>query len=120
NSRHADSLSRWAVEYLANASDKGLPAMLDAAMQRRSLADPGEAFFTGGGVHAFENFRREDNRRSPTVEEAFQDSVNLAFIRLMRDIVYHYVYPDAAETARAVEDADDPQRAVLLSRFADR
>ena len=41
-------------------------------------------FATGGGVHAFANFDREDDGRIMTVREAFRKSVNLVFIRLMR------------------------------------
>ena len=58
-------------------------------MERRYSASPAERFFTGGGVHTFANFKREDNGKVPTVREALRDSVNLAFVRLMRDIVDH-------------------------------
>ena len=115
-----DRLTRWAVDYLSNATDKSLPAMLEAAMQRRYSANPGETFFTGGGAHTFENFKRADNSRSPTVAEAFQDSINLAFIRLMRDVVHHHIYRSHGTAARLLEEPDNPQRAALLSRFADR
>lgn len=113
-----DHLTRWAVDYLSNTDDKSLGAMLDAAMQRRYSANPGETFFTGGGAHTFENFNRADNFRSPTVAEAFQDSINLAFIRLMRDVVHYYI--QRSPEARVLEEPDDPQRAALLARFADR
>jgi membrane peptidoglycan carboxypeptidase len=115
-----DRLTRWAVDHLSSATDKSLPAMLEAAMQRRYSANPGETFFTGGGAHTFENFKRADNYRSPTVAEAFQDSINLAFIRLMRDVVHHYIYRSPGTAARLLEEPDNPHRAALLSRFADR
>ena len=37
--------------------------MLDAAMQRKYSANPGEAFFTGRGMHVFANFDKTHNRR---------------------------------------------------------
>ncbi len=112
-----DNLSRWAVDYLIGAKDRGLAAMLEAAMQRRYSASPGESFFTGGGVHTFENFKREDDYKRPTVYEALRDSVNLAFIRMMRDIVRFHMYQQGS-TARVL---DDPElRAAYLARFADR
>lgn len=113
-----DRLTRWALDHLARTKDKGLQAMLDAAMQRRYSASPGELFFTGGGAHVFENYRREDDGRNPTVAEALQDSVNLAFIRLMRDIVYHHIARNPA--AAQLEATGSPERAALLARFADR
>jgi membrane peptidoglycan carboxypeptidase len=83
----ADHLSQWALQYLATTKDKSLPVMLDAAMNRRYSASPAEAFFTGGGLHTFENFNRDDNGRVLSVREAFRHSVNLIFIRLMREFV---------------------------------
>lgn len=114
-----DRLTRWAIDYLANAKDPGLAAMLNAAMERRYSASPAEAFFTGGGVHTFANFKREDNAKVPTVREALRDSVNLAFIRLMRDIVAHYMYREPESPARVLDDAKHPRRADYLARFAD-
>lgn len=113
-----DRLTRWALEYLAGARDKSLQGMLDAAMQRRYSADPGEVFFTGGGAHVFGNYKSEDNARRPTVAEALQDSINLAFIRLMRDIVDYHIARNPA--AAPLETPGSPERAELLARFADR
>lgn len=115
-----DRLTRWTIDYLASAKDPSLAATLEAAMERRYSASPGEQFFTGGGVHTFANFQREDNGKTPTVREALRDSVNLAFVRLMRDVVYHYMYRAPDTPARVLEDADHPQRAAYLARFADR
>ncbi|OGA44821.1 MAG: glycosyl transferase family 51 [Betaproteobacteria bacterium RIFCSPLOWO2_12_FULL_62_13] len=114
-----DRLTRWVIDYLANAKDPGLAAMLEAAMERRYSADPAEQFFTGGGVHTFSNFKREDNGKVPTVREALRDSVNLAFVRLMRDIVEHHMYRAPDLPARVLEDANHPRRAAYLARFAD-
>jgi hypothetical protein len=49
-----DPLERRAANYLADAHDRGLQAMLDGAMRRSYSASPAEAFFTGG--HIFHNF----------------------------------------------------------------
>lgn len=115
-----DRLGRWAVDYLISTPDRSLSAMLEAALDRRYSADPAEAFFTGGGVHTFENFKREDDNKVLAVREAFRESVNLVFVRLMRDIVHHYMYrvPDA--TSSLLKDALGPRRADYLARFADR
>ncbi|HEX2013059.1 MAG TPA: transglycosylase domain-containing protein, partial [Roseateles sp.] len=113
-----DQLSAWARQYLLQAGDRGLPAMLDAALARRYSASPGEAFFTGGGLHRFENFEREHDHRVLTVREAFRHSVNLVFIRLMRDIVQHRIQSaDGPDIPLA--DPDSPRRRELLARFAD-
>jgi membrane peptidoglycan carboxypeptidase len=115
-----DMLARWAREYLLHAQDKSLPAMLDAAMLRTYSASPAEAFYTGGGLHHFENFEREDNSRVLTVREAFKRSVNLVFIRLMRDVVYHVTASSSQASVALLRDSADPARHHYLARFADK
>jgi membrane peptidoglycan carboxypeptidase len=115
-----DRLSRWAVDYLAGTRDRSLPVMLEAALDRRYPASPAETFYTGGGLHTFENFRREDDFRVPSVREAFRDSVNLVFVRLMRDIVHHYMFQVPGSSASLLKDPSHPRRADYLARFADR
>lgn len=115
-----DAIALWARDHLARSADRSLPAMLDAAMQRSYSASPGEQFFTGGGLHSFENFDAADNRRSLSVSEAFTRSVNLVFIRLMRDVVYRVLADSADANLALLEDPADPRRQTYLARFADR
>ena len=112
-----DHLSRWTVDYLRSHPDAMLATVLDAALERRYSANPQERFFTGGGVHTFGNFRREDNGRNPTLREALRESINLPFVRLMRDLVRYSTYQNSAELLR---DDSDPRRLQYLQRFADR
>ncbi|MEZ5664650.1 MAG: transglycosylase domain-containing protein [Burkholderiaceae bacterium] len=115
-----DTLMRWAVGHLATSADRSLPAMLEAALERRFSADPDQDFFTGGGLHRFNNFNASDNHREPTLREAMQASINLPFVRLMREVVNHAMVQMPGSTARLFEDADDPRRLAYLARFADR
>ncbi|UTW07082.1 transglycosylase domain-containing protein [Pseudomonas benzenivorans] len=115
-----DYLTHWAIDYLSRTPDAGLPAMLDAALQRKYSASPYERFFTGGGLHTFANFRKEDNRRIPTLIEALRESINLPFIRLMRDLVRYSTYQAPGSSAELLKDDKDPRRQFYLSRFADR
>nr|WP_229793521.1 transglycosylase domain-containing protein [Oceanisphaera arctica] len=114
-----DPLSRWAIDYLLLHPDHALPAMLNAALERRYSASTGERFFTGGGLHSFNNFRRQDNGRNPTMIEALRESINLPFIRVMRDIVRYSLY-QSENRAQLLTDDKDPRRQEYLSRFADR
>ncbi len=70
-----DRMGAWAIEYLAAArgTDKTLQAMLEASLERKYSASPAEAFFTGGGLHTFGNFDREDDRKVMTVREALPE-----------------------------------------------
>jgi membrane peptidoglycan carboxypeptidase len=112
-----DRLTRWTIDHLARHPDASLEATLEAAIERRYSASPHEQFFTAGGTHTFSNFSASDNERTPTVREAFRTSINLPFVRLMRDIVQHYVYGSGA--GAVLDDAAHPQRAEYLARFAD-
>ena len=115
-----DPLSRWARDHLVRSDDKSLAAMLESAMERRFSASPAEGFFTGGGVHHFENFEPEDNQRTMTVREALTRSVNLVFIRLMRDAVQHVMARSEGESAALIDDPSHPLRQDYLARFAEK
>jgi membrane peptidoglycan carboxypeptidase len=114
------SLSAWAIEYLRDGQDRRLDAMLAAAMERRYPADPKEIFFTGGGVHKFSNFKREDDRTNPTVLEALEQSVNLSFVRIMRDVAHYHAYEAADAPARGLLEGDEAVRRSFLERYAER
>ena len=114
-----DPLSRWALDYLLRNSDRDLSKMLDAALNRTYSGSPGEAFFTGGGLHRFHNFRNEDNSRNPTLRDALRESINLPFIRLMRDLVRYTTYSGEDNSARLLKDDNDPRRQEYLAKFAD-
>ncbi|MDQ2802665.1 MAG: transglycosylase domain-containing protein [Pseudomonadota bacterium] len=113
-----DPLTRWTATWLAGGPDRGLQPMLDAAMQRRYSANPGQQFFTGGGAHVFHNFEPWEDATQPTVEYAFENSINLAFIRLMRDITQYFVGGDE-DAWRMLADPQDVARDSYLRRFAD-
>ena len=115
-----DRLSRWAVDYLIQDADRSLPKMLEAALERTYSASPGEAFFTGGGLHTFNNFRKEDNGRIPTLRDSLRESINLPFIRLMRDLVRYATYAGPNNSSELLKDDKDPRRQEYLAQFADR
>ncbi len=115
-----DRLTRWALDYLIQNKDRDLSKMLSAALDRQYSASPGESFFTGGGMHRFNNFRREDNERIATLRESLRESINLPFIRLMRDLVRYSTYQAPNNSAALLKDDNNPRRQEYLSQFADR
>lgn len=115
-----DHLGNWTVDYLVANPDATLAQILDAAAERRYSANPSERFFTGGGLHAFANFKHEDDGKILTVREAVYESVNLVLIRMMRDVINHYTYQPANNISGLLNDLSDPRRQTYLARFADR
>lgn len=115
-----DGLTRWAQEYLLKTPGASRADMLEAAMDRKYAGGAGEAFFTGGGRQAFTNFERETTVRNLTVRTAFQHSVNLVFIRMMRDIVRYEVFHAHPDADDMLADRASPARQAWLERFADK
>jgi membrane peptidoglycan carboxypeptidase len=114
-----DVLAQWVAQYLLDNKDRRLSAMLDAAMARRYSAAP-EPFYTGGGVHTFVNFEKEDNGRVMDLWEATRRSVNLVYIRLMRDIARHYMEQSPGAVSKVLDDVDNPARHAYLMKFVDQ
>ncbi|MGZ5576507.1 MAG: transglycosylase domain-containing protein [Methylobacter sp.] len=114
-----DYLSAWVIAQLRANRQINLENLLNQALDRRYSASPYESFYTGGGVHTFSNFTPDENAKIMSVRDALRDSVNLVFIRLMRDLVYHHLYKPEG-IARWLEIPDDPRRMEYLQRFADK
>ncbi len=115
-----DPLTRWVIDYLRRYPEADLRTTLDAAMERTYSASPGERFFTGGGTHVFNNFDGTHDGSVLSVRVGFRHSVNLVFVRLMRDIERFYRWRIPEASARILEDPEDPARAVYLDRFVER
>jgi membrane peptidoglycan carboxypeptidase len=112
-----DNLTRWAASYIASTNNRSLQPMLDASMQRTYPAYP-VTFFTGGGENSFGNFEQWENTLNPTVEYAFENSINCAFVRLIRDIANYYTAQAGVDETKLLTDPNNPARNAYLNRFA--
>jgi membrane peptidoglycan carboxypeptidase len=77
-------------------------------------------FFTGGGAHVFANFEKEENGRSYTLRDGLAHSVNLVYIRLMRDLVRFHEARLAYNPDTILNDLDNPVRLRMLGEIADK
>lgn len=114
-----DHLSQWALEYLAETEDRSLEGMIEASLERKYSGNPGEGFYTGGGLHYFSNFNPDDNGRFVKVKDGLHRSVNLVFIRMMRDIINYYLFEKVGVDPALFQDPDNPARKEFVTRFAD-
>jgi cell division protein FtsI/penicillin-binding protein 2 len=71
------------------ANGNGTPV---PALPPTETADLSESFYTGGGSHPFRNADTTQDQQTFSVRDAFVGSVNLPFIRIMRDIVHYHLY----------------------------
>ncbi len=115
-----DNLTEWATAWLIGNPDATLDQMLDASMERTYSGNPGEVFFTGGGAHQFVNFEHEEDVQVMDLHEAFRQSVNLVFVRLMRDIINYTIAQGPQTKQELLDDPDEPARQSYLQRFADK
>ncbi len=85
--RHSnDNLSKWVLKQVNTKPELTIGELLELAMNKKYSGSPSESFYTGGGMHTFSNFEGKYNGII-TVRQAFYMSVNLVFIRIMKDIV---------------------------------
>jgi membrane peptidoglycan carboxypeptidase len=115
-----DRLTKWVVAHLSQWPESSLSETLEAALDRRYSASPHEQFFTGGGLHRFQNYDSKRDREVLSVRTALHHSVNLVFIRLMRDIVDYYQFQLPGSPVQLLSSSSDPRRRAYLERFADR
>ncbi len=115
----ADPITRFVLGRLAGDPSLSLDALLEAGLDRRYSASPYESFFTGGGLHRFANFDSDDDGRVLAVREAFRRSVNLPFVRLMRDLARFESAPLAQNdfAAELLRYADREGRMLLVGRL---
>lgn len=118
--RDLDPISLFVVDQFLKDPKISLSSLLARALQRRYSASPYETFFTGGGIHSFENFKKEDNGRNPTIQEALTASINLPFVRLMRDLSRYYTVKMGLKLSSSKTDRKSSVRMHFLKKFADQ
>ena len=113
-----DPLTRWAAETLRSQRELTLDAFLRQALGRTYSASPREVFFTGGGVQVFANYEHSEDGRVYSVQDGLIHSVNLVYIRLMRDIVQFHEARLPYDAQAVLSNPDDPVRGGMLEDIA--
>lgn len=113
-----DPLTAWVAEELSEEPDVDLAELLDRALERPYSRYVGEPFFTGGGLRYFTNFDRYRGPGKISLKVALQHSINLPFVRLMRDLVRYHEARLPYDTDVLLEDPEDPTRLRMLEEIA--
>jgi membrane peptidoglycan carboxypeptidase len=114
-----DPITRWTAETMSANEDIDLTTLLQKSLDREYSGNPGEIFFTGGGAHIFANFEKEENARMFTLRDGLAQSVNLVYVRLMRDLVRFHEERLPYDTQTVLNNPDDPVRLRMLNEIAD-
>ena len=112
-----DAITQWTIGFLRSHPTSTLHDVLSAAVERELSGDPSERFFTGGGVHVFQNYNRKSDR-TMTIREAARESANLVFVRLMEEVVNYHIARLPGQVFSMLENSSDERRYDYLERFA--
>ena len=115
-----DPITRWAAETIGGDPAIGRAGLVEKALDRKYSGNPGEVFFTGGGAHVFANFDREEDAKIYTLREGFYQSVNLVYIRLMRDLARFHEARLPYDWETVLSRPGDPVRFRKLAEIADK
>ncbi len=115
-----DPITRWTAETMRADIDLDLPDLLGQALYRKYSGNPEEVFFTGGGAHVFANFEKEENGQVFTLRDGLAHSVNLVYIRLMRDLVRFHEARLPYDTNAVLNESNNPVRLQMLTEIADK
>lgn len=115
-----DQISSYTIGMMLSHPGIKLQELLEGAMGRSYSASPAATFYTGGGSHTFNNFDPTDNGKTLTLWEALRRSVNLPFVRLMRDLTNYHSNLDLIDTLHESDTAALALRHQYLEKFAQR
>jgi membrane peptidoglycan carboxypeptidase len=115
-----DPITKWATGVMISTPGISLSDVLKAALERRYSGSPAEVFFTGGGAHVFSNFDRSEDGMSFTLRDGLKHSVNLVYVRLMRDLVRFHEARLPYSREAVLNDPLDPMRIALLKEIAEQ
>lgn len=97
-----------------------LDTLLDNALDRQYSGNPAEILFTGGGAHIFANFDNKEDGMIFTLREGLKHSVNLVYVRLMRDLVRFYEARLPYDPDTVMNQTADHNRQRVLKEIADQ
>jgi membrane peptidoglycan carboxypeptidase len=107
------------ISLFVKQTDVGtLAELLQLAMQREFSANPHQVFFTGGGVHKFQNFNKEDNSKVVSLHHAFIKSINLPFVRVLQETVRFHIHRN--EAFQKLSDGNEEIKKELLLQFVEK
>jgi membrane peptidoglycan carboxypeptidase len=113
-----DPITRWTAQTMSENKNIDLATLLSNSLEREYSGNPGEVFFTGGGAHVFANFEKEENGMTFNLRDGLAQSINLVYVRLMRDVVKFHEARLPYDSNAVLNDPDNPVRLRLLGEIA--
>lgn len=104
--------------FVRSSNAQSLDELLTLALDRKFSANPNELFFTGGGAHKFSNYKKEDNLQVVSIREALKRSINLPFVRALKEVVQFKIHRNS--NYQKLLQSNQEVRQKLLERFVEQ
>ena len=108
------TIKRLLASYLKKYPQATMEQILAWAMSRRFSANPGSKFLTGESWHQFHNYQKSDDRKNPNLWQMTTESINLSFVRLMRDVVDYYIDQSGYDKIAILTDKKNSVRKKII------
>ena len=108
------TIKRLLASYIKKYPDATMKQILAWSMSRRISANPDRKFLTGESWHQFHNYQKSDDQKNPNIWQMTTDSINLSFVRLMRDVVDYYIEQSGYNKIAILTDKNNPVRKKII------
>ncbi len=108
------TIKRLLASYIKKYPDATMKQILAWAMSRRISANPETKFLTGESWHQFHNYQKSDDRKKPNIWQMTTESINLSFVRLMRDVVDYYIEQSGYDKIAVLTDKNNQIRKTII------
>ncbi|MCP3850694.1 MAG: hypothetical protein GY694_10730 [Gammaproteobacteria bacterium] len=110
------TIKRLLAYYIEKHPNASMEMILNWAMSRRISANPEQKFLTGESWHQFHNYQKSDDKKNPNLWQMTTQSINLSFVRLMRDVVDYYIDQSGFDKIAILTDKKNPVRKKILEK----
>lgn len=103
--------------YFNGKLDISKKEFLYQAMNIKINANPNSLFYTGGGLHKFDNFNEDDDHQYLTIDKGFSKSNNLVFVRLFRYMEIYLSDRREKDLSSLLNSEEDDRRSGYIEEY---
>jgi cell division protein FtsI/penicillin-binding protein 2 len=103
------------ASYLSQHPNASMAQILSWAMSRKISANANSKFLTGESWHQFHNYKTSDDHKKPNLWQMTAQSINLSFVRLMRDVVDYYIDQQGFDKVAILTDKKNRTRQDIIN-----
>jgi membrane peptidoglycan carboxypeptidase len=109
------TIKRLLASYIKKYPQATMQEIMNWAMSRRISANPDKKFLTGESWHQFHNYQKSDDKKNPNLWQMTTQSINLSFVRLMKDVVDYYIDQAGYDKIAILINTKNPVRKQIIN-----